>query len=173
MKQTIAKRLFLVGCARSGTTLLQSMMGAHSQIATFPESHFFQRAVPGRRWAKKMGLASRAAKTQLDQFLNESGYPEIHTSSFMMSLSLRQITSVFVNILDELTVNAGKSIWLEKTPGHLYHIDTIRRLVPDTKFIHLFRNGQDVVASMYCITRENKGAWGKPMEIEECIQWWE
>jgi hypothetical protein len=33
-------RLFLVGCPRSGTTLLQSLLAAHPQIASFPESHF-------------------------------------------------------------------------------------------------------------------------------------
>jgi hypothetical protein len=45
MKQKIKGRFFLVGCPRSGTTLLQSLIVAHSQIASFPESKFFQRVV--------------------------------------------------------------------------------------------------------------------------------
>ncbi|MGC1525664.1 MAG: sulfotransferase, partial [Phormidesmis sp.] len=35
------KRLFLVGCARSGTTLLQSLLASHPGVASFPESNFF------------------------------------------------------------------------------------------------------------------------------------
>jgi len=32
--------LFIVGCPRSGTTLLQRMVNAHPQIAITPESHW-------------------------------------------------------------------------------------------------------------------------------------
>lgn len=32
-------RLFIVGCPRSGTTLLQCLLAAHSQMISFPESH--------------------------------------------------------------------------------------------------------------------------------------
>src|SRR5215471_20897505 len=35
--------LFIVGCARSGTTLLQRMINAHGQIAVTPESHWICR----------------------------------------------------------------------------------------------------------------------------------
>lgn len=32
-------RVFVVGCPRSGTTLLQCLLAAHSQLISFPESH--------------------------------------------------------------------------------------------------------------------------------------
>ena len=32
--------LFIVGCSRSGTTLLQQMLNAHPRIAITPETHF-------------------------------------------------------------------------------------------------------------------------------------
>jgi Sulfotransferase family len=37
----VKTRAFLVGCPRSGATLLQSMLFAHPEIYTFPESSFF------------------------------------------------------------------------------------------------------------------------------------
>ncbi|NJL55543.1 sulfotransferase [bacterium] len=37
---TACPPLFLVGCPRSGTTLLQSMLASHPQIASFPETKF-------------------------------------------------------------------------------------------------------------------------------------
>lgn len=41
-------RVFVVGCPRSGTTLLQCLLAAHSQLISFPESHLhydFSKAV--------------------------------------------------------------------------------------------------------------------------------
>lgn len=35
--------LFIVGCPRSGTTLLQRILNAHPQIAITPESHWIPR----------------------------------------------------------------------------------------------------------------------------------
>jgi hypothetical protein len=35
--------IFVVGFQRSGTTLLQALLGAHPRIAAPPEVHFFQR----------------------------------------------------------------------------------------------------------------------------------
>jgi len=170
--QAIKGRIFLVGCARSGTTLLQSILGAHSRIATFPESHFFQHAVPGHKWAKRLGLASRAARGQLNGFLEESGYAELISGKTLPIESLRRVTNVFVRNMDTMSVMEGKDFWLEKTPGHLYHIPTITKLVPKSRFIHLIRAGKDVVASLYAVTRKYGGAWGRPMEIDECIYWW-
>src|SRR5881296_2859749 len=37
--------LFVVGCPRSGTTLLQRMLDAHPQLAVANDSHFIARAV--------------------------------------------------------------------------------------------------------------------------------
>src|ERR1700749_2257344 len=42
----ILRRLFVVGCERSGTTLLTVMLGRHHEIAMMPETHFFLRVVP-------------------------------------------------------------------------------------------------------------------------------
>ncbi len=170
--QAITDRVFIVGCARSGTTLLQSILGAHTHIATFPESHFFQHAVPGHKWARRLGLASRAARGQLNCFLRESGHTELISGKTFPIETLLRVTNVFVRNMDEMAIMEGKDIWLEKTPGHLYHIPTITELVPKSRFIHIIRGGKDVVSSLYAVTREHKGAWGRPMEIDECMYWW-
>ena len=41
--RTVSTRVFLVGCPRSGTTLLQCLLAANSHLASFPETHFFER----------------------------------------------------------------------------------------------------------------------------------
>jgi len=58
-------RIFLVGCPRSGTTLLQSMLARHDRVFTFPESHLFARSVPSGGLFRMAGLAGRHARCAL------------------------------------------------------------------------------------------------------------
>ncbi|MCB0064991.1 MAG: sulfotransferase [Caldilineaceae bacterium] len=171
MKKTIQARLFLVGCPRSGTTLLQSMLAAHSAIASFPESHFLLIASRSRRarWMRKIGLVAPEMRQHLRQFLHEVGHPELLPP---MTYRLQPFIRQFAHILDQLTVVQGKSIWLEKTPGHLYYINDFANAIPNARFIHLIRNGADVVASLYEVTNQYPAQWGHGYTIEQCVKMW-
>ena len=47
MKNSESKKaVFIVGSARSGTTLLQSMLASHPEVYSFPETHFFRGTIP-------------------------------------------------------------------------------------------------------------------------------
>lgn len=52
----------------------------------------------------------------------------------------------------------GKSLILEKTPRHIWHVDYIRRKFPDSKFILTTRDGHEVVASIYERTNDFQNA---------------
>jgi len=166
--------VFLVGCPRSGTTLLQSLLAAHPQIASFPESKFFHYLVPQYEPRRRfLGLASRQLKPRLEEFFKE----EISRPEMLQRLPriplMSQYTRKFIKILQNLAEEQGKSIFLEKTPEHLYHIDYIEKIVPRVRFIHILRNGSDVVASMYEVTRKYpswlwRGAWS----LDYCIERW-
>lgn len=182
IQPTIQQRIFLVGCPRSGTTLLQSLLAAHPQIASFPESHFFKYLTPSRPWMRSLGIASRWVQPRLKEFLQEIGQ-EIYISSLPKNAIFRhQYVKVFIEFLDTLTVQQNKTLWLEKTPEHLHYIDYIEKVVPGAKFIHIIRNGSDVVASLYEVTRKYSH-WGKVIapqtqkssnawEIDRCIHQW-
>ena len=166
------KRTFLIGCPRSGTTLLQSLLAAHSDIASFPETHAFP-AILGDRspWRRKLGLVSPGAKDQLEAFLREIGHEEMRTYLPRTSLT-RQYAQAFIKILDLLTQLQHKSLWLEKTPGHIYYIGYIEQRVKGAKFIHLLRNGADVVASLYEVTQNHPQMWQGSWSIDRCIAQW-
>ena len=52
-------------------------------------------------------------------------------------------------LLDRRTAAAHDcSTWVEKTPNHLMYIDDIASYVPEARFVHVLRNGEDVVASI-------------------------
>ncbi len=56
---------FLVGCGRSGTTLLRAMCDAHPALAVPPESHFVVAFAPAESGAVDVGeLAARLAASE-------------------------------------------------------------------------------------------------------------
>ena len=176
MRTSSSKHLFIVGSPRSGTTLLQSLLASHSEITSFPESHFFKYLVfKQRRWSLTLGalgIAPLGAKPRFKEFLHEINQEQMQSILPSFALFSRQYAHAFVKVLDTLTKQQGKTIWIEKTPGHLYCINSIEKLVPDAKFIHILRNGMDVVASQYEVTHKYPEIWGGARDVDECVERW-
>jgi hypothetical protein len=80
-----------------------------------------------------------------------------------------QYTQAFVNILDRITKQQNKTIWLEKTPGNVRYISYIENSVKNVKFIHIIRNGADVIASLYKVTHKHPKFWSGAWSIDKCI----
>ena len=62
----IKRQIFIGGCSRSGTTLLGSMLGAHSDCITTPESHFKTSVLRGRS-ADIFNLDSKEALSKISR----------------------------------------------------------------------------------------------------------
>ena len=171
-KEIIKGRIFIVGCPRSGTTLLQSLLAAHPEISSFPESFFFNYLVPSRPWLIKLGIASRWVKPQFKKFLHESHHDNMEIYLPKFGIFMEQYAQAFVQVLDILTTQQGKNLWLEKTPWHVHYIDYIEQFVEQAKFIHIIRNGQDVVASLYEVTNKYPELWHGAKDIDRCVDIW-
>ncbi|NEQ39106.1 MAG: sulfotransferase [Okeania sp. SIO3I5] len=172
-QERIKKRIFVVGCPRSGTTLLQSMLAAHPQIASLVESHFCGAIFDNRGfYRKKFGLASKLTRKKLNKCLEEIGFPEMKQHLPKFGLFASQYVKGFVKILDLYTQQQNQIIWLEKTPKHLHYIDDLERYIKNIKFIHIIRNGADVVASLFDVTQQYPDIWGGARDIDTCIQRW-
>ncbi|HLO51676.1 MAG TPA: sulfotransferase, partial [Kamptonema sp.] len=158
------KRIFLVGAPRSGTTMLQSLLASHPAIISVPESRFFQYLLDDKY--------SNALVERLEVFFVD----EIRRPEFLNYFSSEQSTlekaQAFVKVLDTLAVEKNLSIWLEKTPEHLYFIDYIEELLPEALFIHILRDPVDVIASMYEASRKAPDIWGGAWSIDWCISRW-
>ena len=170
-----ASPIFIVGCARSGTTLLQSLVASHPDIASFPESKIFVDLVwmpeeRSRRYA--LGLVSRQLRSTMESFLDEVGHPELKRKLPRLPLVNAYVHS-FRCILAELTQLQGKSIWLEKTPEHLHRLKYIKNHIPEAKVVHIIRNGVDVVASLYDLAQRYPNHWGRIFKnVDICIKRW-
>ena len=167
----IRERLFIVGCVRSGTTLLQSLLAAHPQITSFPETHFFP-YVTGSKLQKLFRIASPEGKVTIYKFLKDINEENFENLIPKNSFLVKDFINSFVKILDNITIKRGKIIWLEKTPRHLYYIDIIEKYIRKVKFIHIVRNGEDVVASLYDINRTHPDLWRIEGGIDSFIDRW-
>lgn len=147
LSDAISKRLFIVGCSRSGTTVLQVSLASHPRIHSFPETFFFLR-LPGilGRPGIWLGLPSKHARPALEEALERLGQEE-GRSRIPSSWRLHPYVQAYIDTLDQLALEVEADTWVEKTPQHIFRLRSIRRYIPDAHVIHMIRDGRDVVAS--------------------------
>ncbi|MFQ5560704.1 MAG: sulfotransferase, partial [Nitrospinota bacterium] len=169
MKGPVKKRVFLVGCARSGTTMLQALLAGHPQIASFPETHFFEKSLPGFA-----ALFSRGFKMHsvLSEWIRLNPVLNLPVHTVGRHWSRKSMVHEFKKVMDNLTKESEKEIWVEKTPGHIMHLDFIEKHFSDAAFIHIMRDGRAVIASLYEVTRKYPEEWGGERPLLECIHEW-
>ena len=175
-QNTIASRLFVVGCPRSGTTLLQSFLAAHPAVQSFPETAVFARLLAtGSKDRPAVDPASiQAARVRALGLLDTVGRRDLDGLIPEHMLSAAEFARAFVAVLDRVTLDAGKNAWLEKTPRHLALVSEIRRLVPDARFVYILRDGPQNVASLYEAARRHPNVWWQEGadDLEEAVKRW-
>lgn len=168
------KRIFVVGCARSGTTLLQRLLAETEGIKTFPETHFFCH-LPDRDFAGLMYLSPRRRRQIRDELLR-ANLGSIAAALDRAIPLFGPFVRRFVGSLDREARRGGCDTWIEKTPSHLRRISVIARHVPNARFVHIVRNAPDVVASLYemyiCYPREWNWPPGRPVNVREIARRW-
>lgn len=170
----ISQRAFVVGCPRSGTTLLQSMLAGHPRIQSFPETHFFARGFGGRRrWMIHETLRGWYLWYLLVSWLVETDQISLSEAyRIPISWSKRRMVDVFCHVLDQQARSNESDIWIEKTPRHLHFLDVIAEHVPDSKFIHIVRDGRAVVASLHRLAKSHPDKWAAFRSIGAAIDRW-
>ena len=120
-----------------------------------------------------LGIASRRIYPRIKDFLKESGQEETNDYSPKKLVFVDQYTRFFIQLLDRLTLENKKEIWIEKTPPHLHYIDYIERKVSNVRFIHIVRNGADVATSIYDLRNRYPDIWdGQNNQISDCVERW-
>jgi hypothetical protein len=145
--------LFVIGCPRSGTTLLQLMLHCHPRIAVPPETRFlipayFHRKVYGdmRLTENRRRLAEWIATGHNTKF-DELG---VEPGEFVESAAggPGSFGSVIGTVYRSYAERFAKPRWGDKRPSYFQYVGMIRRIFPDAQFIHLIRDGRDCVASL-------------------------
>ncbi len=159
-------KVFVVGCPRSGTTLIQSMLAAHPALFSTPESHAFNLARERRLYhtprSPELYEAFRA------HLAHRKGADELPPSNLADEI----FAPAFIAAMDAIARGAGADGWVEKTPDHLFGIAEIRRTAPDAKFIHILRDPRSTAASLLDAAWRNPDAWGGAKSISWAAQKW-
>jgi sulfotransferase family protein len=144
--------IFLIGCPRSGTTLLTTMLHAHPRIAMPPETRFvmpiyFDRAQFGdlRDDANRRALAEKL--TGKGTKFRDLGLNRKRTIEAIVAAP-PTLGSAMGTIWKEFARARGKARWGEKRPAYWQDLDVVQRLFPDAQFVHLVRDGRACVASL-------------------------
>src|SRR3954469_21599421 len=132
------------------------MLGAHPDVFTFPETHYF-RKVFGRLWPwRRLGVVSpRAARVLTDRPLQAVGAERTPGRSW--SPLFVHYGHRFVAVVDAAADSRDRGVWVEKSPSHLHCTDQIAAVVPSPTFVHVVRDGCQVVASFYEVCRHTPG----------------
>lgn len=129
MSGSVDRLVFVVGCPRSGTTWLQSLLLSHpAAVGPGGESFLFVTLRPWtRRWDEPDGgwLPDRGERRAVTRRLCD-------------------------RLLDAFVVSTGRSsaTVVEKTPAHVHDLDVIAELYPDAYVVHVVRDGRDVARSL-------------------------
>jgi len=170
-KDYVYNRIFVVGCPRSGTTLLQSLLSAHPRINSFPETHFFPKAYGNHPLKRIFTWPTLNVRGLLKQLVLDIGRPDLLP---LVNIRLWEpaFQKPFLRLLDKVTLDLDKDMWVEKTPRNLHYLDEIMQRIPKAKFIHIVRPGEDVVASLFEVTRSYPQHWYGEWSIDKCIKRW-
>jgi hypothetical protein len=139
---------FIVGCERSGTTLLAVLLDRHSSLAVTPETHFL---ICMPRVSQR--LRSLATHQQLiDRFYafprtSDLGLDRVR---LLQRFQTRPPTppALFQCILEEYAAFHRKARAGEKTPVHIWFVPKLIEWFPDCRVVGIVRDGRDVIRSM-------------------------
>lgn len=139
------KPFFIVGCGRSGTTLLKTILDSHSSISVMPETFFYKSVYPTieRYKTKPWGAVDR-------WWLRDFGInPDVIRPFLMDNLGNDEDLgqTIFRGIFEIYSEMTGCKVIGEKTPDHVKNLEEIRACFPGAKIIQIIRDPRAVVAS--------------------------
>jgi hypothetical protein len=134
------EKLFIVGCPRSGTTMVQQALNRHTQIVIPPETKFFfsfygqpwrQQARHVERLQRDLGIDLPTPRNQVRSVPEGRAYYELMADRHLERVGKKNV-----------------AYFGEKTPEHTGHLPRIRELFPNAKILVLCRDGRDVATSL-------------------------
>lgn len=136
---------FILGCVRSGTTMLRDLLRLHPRLECPEETHFY-------RWADPYG-SPRYDKNYITMriFENHRKIDGISDNVFHTARHVAQDRKEMSEAYGRLYLSAVDNTsgrWFDKTPQNIYGIFLLANNFPESKFVHIYRHPLNVVASL-------------------------
>jgi Sulfotransferase family len=171
--------VFVVGCPRSGTTLLRRMLDAHPDLAMTPETHWIPKLLERGRGVTREGLVSNEVVDEVVGCANfdRMGIDRDAVASLLRPDEPLRYADFVRGFFDLYGRVRGKRLVGDKTPGYVRRLPILNDLFPAARFVHLIRDGRDVVLSALGWRRAPSLAARHPTwsthPVPTAALWWE
>jgi Sulfotransferase family len=133
--------IFILSVARTGSTLLQRVLGAYDEVATVAEPWVL---IPQVYALRDRGVAAEYTHPLLVDAIEDfcERLPDGRGDY------LTEVRELVLRLYARASGEAQPRYFLDKTPPYFFILDELFDLFPDGKFIFLWRNPLSVVASL-------------------------
>ena len=154
---------FVVGHGRSGTTWLERTLNTHPEVLCKGSGMFFGRSI-GLFEGRKTLYASLANSDSLKVWhdMRPNYWSE---RSFEQDLP-GYVKALADHVLGTELERSGKKIVGDRTPHHVSFLEEVHELYPDSKIIHIIRDGRDVAISNLHASWNSVRDRGGPVDME-------
>lgn len=166
--------MFVLGCPRSGTTLLYDMLLSAGGFAVYlAESNVFNvlalrfgdlSHAANRRQLLQAWLGSKLFRaTGLDrQLVEEKILKECRDPGDFLQI-----------VMGEMCRAQGMQRWAENSPETILHLPRVKKLIPNALVIHIVRDGRDVAASLERVRYVRPFPWEDRQSLISAGIYWE
>lgn len=160
------RKLFVVGCPRSGTTWVATMLQHHPLVIGTSESHAYTTILdPFAQQGTRGDAGWRRVLTRYDLMAHRPWGVGLHRyvdrrtlCRFIATARAHRAWSDERGALEVIRWNfdhffasragTGNHVLVEKTPRHQFHAARILRQFPEARVVQVIRDGRDVCVSM-------------------------
>lgn len=164
--------VFVVGCPRSGTTLLYHMLLSAGNFAIYrAESQVFNLLEP--RFGNLSVESNKRAMLKAwygSPLFQKTGLNREEIEPLIMA-ECRNGGDFLRLVMEAMGRRQGTERWADCTPEHVLYLRRIKEAIPDALIIHVVRDGRDVALSL------EKQGWIKPFaprhRLEAAALYWD
>lgn len=154
---------FILGCVRSGTTLLRNILKSHPNLICPEETHFFRWNDPfasGDYTHINKNVETLKMHRSMDG-VDESDFQHVLEKSVDRKDLMLNYCELFAQVQGQTS-----SRCFDKSPQNVYGLPLIKAQFPDAKIIHIVRNPLNVVSSL------KRGRGLLPQSITGATNFW-
>lgn len=189
--ESLASRpIFVIGCHRSGTTLMRNLLDGHPELVALPsEGNLLTNFHPRMKrmaYADQVEQMSKIWLKRLVHSINIPPYWLLGRTDGQRSPYVEFVKTVLaiadqpwlkpyaefrfqIPIMLAYAVHSGRTkgaFWVDKSPGYERFVRTCLKRFPKARFVHVVRNPMDTLASMVALER---AVFGHAMDARKNI----
>jgi hypothetical protein len=166
--------VFVLGCPRSGTTLLYDMLLSAGGFAVYlAESNVFNLLAPRFGDLGARSNRQKLLRAWLDSKLFRASGLNSQQIEKKIGEECRNPGDFLRIVMGEIARAQGVQRWAENSPEGLLHLALIKKLIPDALVIHIIRDGRDVAMSLWRVRYVRPFPWEERQSLIGAGVYWE